>query len=264
MTKTTIIIPARYGSYRLPAKPLKEIAGHSMIKRMWSIASNVEGADEVVIATDDQRIMEHVEGFGGQAVMTDPACANGSERVFEAVNKLAEKPDIILNLQGDAVLTPPWILEDMIAEMKVDRSADIVTPAVKISPEYFNTLLESAKTGKAGGTTVVFDERRKALYFSKNPIPFVRTKEITDPPFYRHIGLYGYRYDSLKKYVATSPTPLEKIEQLEQLRALETGMFVKIVLVDYRGRTHGSVDNPEDIAKTEDIIAKEGELVELS
>lgn len=256
-----IIIPARYASSRLLGKPLKEIAGHSMIKRVWAIAKSVSNADEVYVATDNKKIQEHVNDFGGQVLMTSEDCSNGTMRVWDAINQLPQKPKNILNVQGDAPLIPPWIPEQMFSVLENDRTADIVTPAVKWGWDKFLDAYEIIKKGEMSGTFVTFDKTYKALYFSKSPIPFPRNTDIKNPPLYRHIGLYGYSYDALKKYVGLSATMLEEIEGLEQLRALENGMTIKITIADYRGRTHGSVDNFSDIAKAEKIIDLEGELV---
>ncbi|MGB9152884.1 MAG: NTP transferase domain-containing protein, partial [Alphaproteobacteria bacterium] len=124
-----IVIPARYGSTRFAGKPLYKIAGVSMLERVWRIAKAVRGCSRVVIATEDQRIMDHAASFGAEAVMTPESCANGSERVFAAAQAAKITEDILLNLQGDALLTPPWVLEAMIAEMERAPGADIVTPA---------------------------------------------------------------------------------------------------------------------------------------
>ena len=262
MTQAAIIIPARYGSTRFPAKILAEVAGLSMIERVYRIAKAAEGDNLVLVATDDERIKKHVEDFGGQAVMTPVDCPNGTDRVYRAWQGLASQPEFILNLQGDAVLTPPWILSEVLRTLKETPEADIVTPSVLLTEEQFNKMRESAYGGKAGGTFVTFNQDFWALYFSKSPIPFVRAGSGLDKlPLYRHIGLYGYRSSALARYVELPQTPLEKVEQLEQLRALEHGMRIKMALVDYRGRTHGSIDNIDDVEKIEAIIAREGELV---
>ena len=254
-----IVIPARYGSTRFEGKPLHSIAGRSMIQRVWQIARAVRDVTRVVVATDDARIVAHVQGFGGEAVMTPASCANGSERVQAAIDAAAIAEDIVLNLQGDAPLTPPWVLQDMLAAMHADIHADLVTPAVRLTAATEAAFRTHKQTHPASGTTVVFDRHQHALYFSKNILPFMRTPD--SAPIYRHIGLYGYRRAALARYVTLEATPLETAEGLEQLRALEHGMKIRIALVDYRGRTHGSVDAPADIAVIEDIIAREGELV---
>lgn len=128
-----IIIPARYDSTRFPGKPLAVIAGHSLIKRVWSIAKAVSGASGVFIATDDSRVAEHVASFGGEVIMTSPRCRNGTERVYEAAVGMEKSPDLIVNLQGDAVLTPPWVIESLIKAMVADKKCGMGTTAVKLS-----------------------------------------------------------------------------------------------------------------------------------
>ncbi|MGA7329854.1 MAG: NTP transferase domain-containing protein, partial [Rhodomicrobium sp.] len=149
-----IIIPARYASSRFPGKPLRAVKGISMLERVWRIASAVREASRVVIATDDERIIAHASGFGAEAIMTSPDCSNGTERVYDAVLRAAISEDIVLNLQGDALLTPPWVLETMISEMAADSAAGIVTPAVELVGDTLAEFLEQKKVTPASGTTV--------------------------------------------------------------------------------------------------------------
>lgn len=258
-----IIIPARYGSSRFPGKPLAPISGISMLERVYRIAAATEGAPRVLVATDDARIVELVQGFGGEAVMTPETCRNGTERVLAAAEQLDNPPAIVMNLQGDAVLTPPWILSAL-AKTMGDRNNPVpmATPAVRLSGQQYRDLLASKADGQVGGTTVTFDRDHRALYFSKRVIPFIRG-ESEHPPVWRHIGLYAYRLEVLRQLCRLEPGPLEQVEQLEQLRALENGIAIQVVEVDYRGRTHWSVDAPEDIARVERLIAEQGELVPL-
>ena len=245
-----VIIPARYGSTRFPGKPMADIMGRTLLNRVWLIAKAAKNVDQVYIATDDKRIFDHAQSFGAKAVMTDEACPNGSFRTMQAIENLKINPDIVVNLQGDAVLTPPWIIEAVIEELKRSSDVKIATPAVKLS-----------KDSKAGGTLVVFDLKKDAMYFSRAKIPFNREKQESSEGLYRHIGIYGYKLDGLKKYVGFKASPLEEAEKLEQLRALENGMKIRVVEVEYKGRTHWAVDKPEDVNIVEEIIKKEGELV---
>lgn len=262
-SRATIIIPARYGSTRFAGKPLEAIVGRTMIHRVWCIARSVSGIDDVFVATDDRRIAEHVRSFGGQALMTPADCANGTERVLRAAAALTPAPAIVVNLQGDAVLTPPWIIEALVREMRGDGAVEMATPAVRMDRRSYDALRATKQSGEVGGTTVTFDRQRNALYFSKSIIPFVRIDGADDGafPVYRHIGLYAYRLDTLQRYAALEPGPFERAEKLEQLRALEHGIRIRVVEVDYRGRTHWAVDSPEDLKKVEQIIRAEGELV---
>jgi 3-deoxy-manno-octulosonate cytidylyltransferase (CMP-KDO synthetase) len=254
-----IIIPARYGSTRFAGKPLYKIAGFSLLERVWRIAKAVRGDNRVIIATEDERIIAHAKSFGAEAVMTPDSCSNGTERVFAAVKAAAISQDIILNLQGDALLTPPWVLEAMITAMENAPEVEIVTPAVRLEGPALEAFRQHKLTTPASGSTVVFDTQFNALYFSKAIIPFMRKTGVAS--IHRHIGLYGYRRKGLEKYISLPPTPLETAEALEQLRPLEHGMKIRVVIVDYQGRTHGSVDAPEDVPVVEAIIAREGELV---
>lgn len=258
--KTIIVIPSRYGSTRLPAKPLKIIAGKSLVQRVYEIALAVKNIDAVYVATDDQRILEHVTDFGGKAIMTPENCINGTERASVLAKELAEQPDIIINLQGDAVLTPPWIIQALVDAMQQDTTLPIATPAVQLTITQYEQLKKSKANGDVGGTTVTFDQQYHALYFSKQIIPYLR--EVDNPPLiYRHIGLYAYRYEALQQFMALPESPFERVEKIEILRALENDIKVKIVPVDYQGRTHWAVDSPSDITMVESILAQEGELV---
>lgn len=259
--KAIIVIPSRYGSTRFPGKPLAKIAGRSMLERVWRIASAVMGIEEVYIATDSDRVRQHAVNFGAKVIMTSPDCKNGTERVHEVVKGLKVKPDVVINLQGDAVLTPPHIIQALLGAMAADRSIQIATPAVQLTPKQFSDLKRVREQGEGGGTFVVFDHNHRALYFSKAPIPHLRNPDMEAPPVYRHIGMYAYSSKALAAYLNFPATPLEKAEQLEQLRALENGMPIQVVEVDYAGRTAGSVDTPEDVITVEEIIEREGELL---
>lgn len=261
-----LIIPSRYGSTRLKGKPLRLIAGRTLIHRVWSLASAVKGVNSIYVATDDKRIADHVASFGGLATMTPESCENGTERVFAAAKSLSPVPSHVLNLQGDAVLTPPWVLERVVEEMACQPELEMVTAAVRMDWRSYQKALGDMASGQASGTTVAFDRYGNALYFTKGVIPFVRRDSPsfgTDmAPVYQHVGIYGYRFETLRRYVTLQPGPLERTEKLEQLRALENGIPLRIVEVDYRGRTHGSIDIEDDICRAEDVISSEGELLD--
>lgn len=234
-----------------------------MIERVWRIAKKSKISKLTYIATDSVELKTFCEQFGAEVVLTSSSCLTGTDRVAEAANILKKDMgidiDIIFNLQGDAVLTPPWIIDSILSEM-IEQNTPMATPAVLISKNDFTHFVEAKKQGSTSGTCVVFDKQNHALFFSKNIIPSSRTPE-SYYPIYRHIGLYAYRRDVLSQLVQLPQTPLEKIEHLEQLRALENQIPIKIVVVDYQNRTHGSVDNPEDIQKIEKIITEQGELI---
>ncbi len=258
------IIPARYGSQRFPGKPLAAVAGRSLIEHVWRTTKVAKGLDAVYVATDDERIATHVTGFGGQVLMTSPDCANGTERSAAAIKQLPQKPDGVLNIQGDAILTPPWVIHAMAEALRADaaQKTDIVTPAVPLDWQMAATLEKEKEVTPASGTLVVTDHNGYALYFSKNMIPYIR-KRPEACPYLRHIGLYGFRYDALMKFISLPKAVLEEVEGLEQLRALVSGMTIKVVPVDYKNRQHGSIDSPEDVVRVEAILATEGLPYEL-
>jgi 3-deoxy-manno-octulosonate cytidylyltransferase (CMP-KDO synthetase) len=252
--KKIVIIPARMASKRFPNKPLVPILGTSMIERVWNIGSEANGKDELYIATDDLRLKEFAENFGATVLMTSPSCITGTDRVAEASQILGYDDAIYFNLQGDAVLTPPWVVDAVLQEMGGDESLQMATPAVLLKGQALDRFVEQKSRGSSSGTAVVFDRNKNALYFSKALIPF-RRDGLGD--IYQHIGLYGYRKETLGKLSHLPEGCLEKAEKLEQLRALENGISIRVVEVDYRGKTHGSVDRPEDVATIEAILRSE-------
>lgn len=259
--KIAIVIPARFASKRLPGKPMVKVAGISLLERVWRIAKAVNGVSGVYVATDDERVADHARSFGAEAIMTPSDVATGTDRVRAALHKMESPPDALINLQGDAVLTPPWVVQALVDEFHADHSVGMVTAAVRCSWRQLAELQELKTHSPTSGTTVTMDKFGRALYFSKTVIPYLRTQTFEVPPVHRHIGIYGYSAAVLDQLASLEQTPLEIAEQLEQLRALENGIPIKVALVDYKGRTHGSVDTPEDIPVVEEIIAREGELV---
>jgi 3-deoxy-manno-octulosonate cytidylyltransferase (CMP-KDO synthetase) len=255
-----IIIPARMASTRFPNKPLALIAGKTMIERVWAIGKAVGKEHEVVIATDDENLREFAEDFGAKVLMTSASCATGTDRVAEAALHYPQH-QIFFSLQGDAVLTPPWVIEAVLQTMLKDRAIEMATAAVRLKKKALSDFIASKRGGSSSGTTVVFDRKGDALYFSKAVIPFDRDENNPERPVYRHIGLYSYRMGVLQQLNKLPEGPLERSEKLEQLRALENGISIRVVEVDYRGRTHGSVDRPEDVPFIESVIEREGELL---
>ena len=255
-----IIIPARMASTRFPNKPLALIAGKTLIERVWRIGQASGHANEVVIATDDERLRQFATDFGAKVILTSPHCLTGTDRVAEASLHFKQHT-IFFSLQGDAVLTPPWVIEKVLRVMLSDPSIQIATPAVRLKGPALVDFVVSKKGGSSSGTTVAFNRQGNALYFSKALIPYDRNEANPDRPVYRHIGLYAYRAKTLRQLSQLPEGIFEKSEKLEQLRALENGIPIRVVEVDYQGRTHGSVDRPEDVAFIESVIAREGELV---
>jgi 3-deoxy-manno-octulosonate cytidylyltransferase (CMP-KDO synthetase) len=262
MTESAIIvIPARMASSRFPNKPLALIKGKTMIERVWRIGKAASCAREVLIATDDERLKVFAEGFGASVVMTSPSCLTGTDRVAEVSFSPDMKHTIFFSLQGDAVLTPPWVIEEILQAMLADPTIQMATPAVELTGQALIDFVATKKRGSSSGTTVTFNHKGDALYFSKALIPYHRDENSPNRKVYRHIGLYGYRTPILQQLSQLPEGPFEKSEQLEQLRALENGIPIRVIPVDYRGRTHGSVDRPEDIAIVEALIEQQQELV---
>jgi len=260
-----VAIPARFASTRYPGKPLVELKGasgqaKSLIQRSWEAASAVRGVDRVVVATDDDRIREAAEGFGAEVVMTSTACANGTERCAEVLDNLGGGYDIVVNLQGDAPLTPAWFVEDLIAGLSADPMADIATPVLRCDGRALNGFLDDRKAGRVGGTTAVFTRENHALYFSKEVIPYTAQRYADDAatPVFHHVGVYAYRPSALGAYPRWDVGPLETLEGLEQLRFLEHGHRILCVEVEARGRQFWELNNPEDVARIEAMMAEMG------
>lgn len=260
-----IVIPARYASTRYPGKPLVALTGASgkqqtLIERSWRAACAVSGVDRVVVATDDTRIRDAAEAFGAEVVMTSENCANGTERCAEAHAALGGGYDIVVNLQGDAPLTPHWFVEGLVQGLIDMPKAEIATPVLRCDGATLNSLLADRKAGRVGGTTAVFGADSQALYFSKEVIPYTGKpySETDETPVFHHVGVYAYRPDALSQYPNWAVGPLEQLEGLEQLRFLENGRSVLCVEVEAKGREFWELNNPEDVPKLEAMIAKMG------
>ncbi len=257
-----IVIPARYASTRYPGKPLVQLKGpdglaKTLIQRSWEAAQAVRGADRVVVATDDARIRAEAESFGAEVVMTSETCQNGTERCAEAYDRLGGGFDIVVNLQGDAPLTPPWFVEDLVAGLRADPVAEVATPVLRCDGAALNGFLEDRRAGRVGGTTAVFGRDRKALYFSKEVIPYTGRSYADDEatPVFHHVGVYAYRPAALAAYPRWEAGPLEQLEGLEQLRFLERERPVLCVEVAARGRQFWELNNPSDVGKIEAMLA---------
>lgn len=260
--RSVIFIPARYQSSRFPGKPLQMLTGasgvsRSLIERSWRAAMEVAGVDAVFVLTDDDRIREAAEAFGAAVLMTSSDCRNGTERCAEAVRLLDDAPEVVVNLQGDAPLTPPHYVEALLVAM-ADPEVVMATPVLRTEPEHLASLQADRKAGRVGATTAVFGVSGDALYFSKEVLPFYDNAPDDAPPVYHHVGCYAYRPDALTRYMALPPGPLEGREGLEQLRFLENGIPVRCVEVEARGRAFWELNNPSDVPLIEAIMAKEG------
>ena len=264
--KVSIVIPARYASSRFPGKPLQPLRGpdgvaRPLIEWSWRAGAAVNGVNEVVVATDDDRIADAARAFGGKVAMTSEDCANGTERCADALDQL-DSPDLVVNLQGDAPLTPPWFVEDLIEAMKADPSLDAATPVLRCDGATLNKFLEDRSEGRVGGTTAVFAANGDGLYFSKEVIPYTAADyaDEDETPVFHHVGVYAYSPAALKRYAAWTAGPLEKLEGLEQLRFLENGGRVRCVEVSAPGRVFWEVNNPVDVARVEAAMAAQGVL----
>lgn len=244
--KILVIIPARFASTRFPGKPLAMIKGMTMIRRVYGQAEKAAKIAKVVVATDDARIYDHVKDFGGQVVMTRVSHQNGTSRCAEVVeifetSGLHLQFDVVINVQGDEPYIHPLQI-DKVAGIFDDPAARIGTLVKQISGrnDLFNPNV----------VKVVFDNNRNAIYFSRQPIPFLRDvpqeEWAAENGFYKHIGIYGYRTEILKKLVGLPPARLEKAEKLEQLRWLENGFPVKVEITDSESI---AVDTREDLSK---------------
>jgi len=261
---TIILIPARYRSARYPGKPLVPLTGATgdakpLIQRSVEAARRVEGVSGVFVTTDDERIADACSAFGVGVIMTSPECRNGTERCAEAVATLHE-PDLVINFQGDALLTPPSYVEALIARMESDGEALVATPALRLRNDEVRLLQAEEAAGRVGGTSVVTDARGHALYFSKRLIPHLPAGALDGPqsPVRLHVGVYAYRPAALALYAATPASELETLEGLEQLRFLVAGVPVAVVEVDAPPFALRELNNPEDVEHIERALAEAG------
>ena len=237
--KAIIVIPARYASSRFPGKPLARIKGKPLIEWVYKAASESSLAHRVIVATDDKRISECVRSFGGEVVLTSPHCPSGTDRVAEAVKKLNEDSELIVNVQGDEPLIKGEVIDAVIEELRKVNAIVTLKKRITDMSEYNNPNV----------VKVVCNSLGFALYFSRSPIPYMRNQGES----FKHIGIYGYRRDLLFKFVSLSIGILEKTEGLEQLRAIENGIPIKVIETEYEAV---GVDVPEDISKVEKLLGE--------
>jgi len=241
------IIPSRYASSRFPGKPLIDLQGKTMIQRVYEQASASKHLDKVVVATDDQRIFDHVRSFGGDVVMTASDHPSGTDRCNETLHSLKVKYDYVINIQGDEPLISPDQIDELAVLLK-DGSVELATQMipVKTSEELFDN-----KEVK-----IVLNTNNEALYFSRQVIPFIKDVEESKwhlhHQYYRHVGMYAYRSDVLNKITKLPVSSLEKAESLEQLRWLENGFKIKCVITKFESLC---VDTPEDAEKVKTILS---------
>jgi len=253
--RTLAVLPSRFQASRFPGKPLAPISGRPMIQWVWEAARDAPGVDEVVVATDDARIASAVEGFGGRVVMTDPGLPSGTDRVAAAYAALGEPFDVVLNIQGDEPAMHPDTIAGVVSLLEHNPRLPMATAACPFTnaEELFNP----------NNVKVVLDDSSRALYFSRSPIPYLRNSTLFLADFrpwlspqhlevyLRHLGIYGYRPEALRAFTALPPHPLEKLEMLEQLRALAAGMAIGVARTPHLSL---GVDVPADIPAVEGLL----------
>ena len=261
---TIILIPARFASTRYPGKPLVELKGaggkpKSLIQRSHDAAMRVGGVSAVHVVTDDQRIRDAAVGFGASVLMTSAACRNGTERCAEAMRQLGSV-DLVVNLQGDALLTPPGFVTALVDHMAANPASLVATPAMRQRSNEVRALQAEEAQGRVGGTSVIASNDGRALYFSKKLIPYLPKGALDGEmsPVRLHIGIYAYRRQALDSYVATPISELEELEGLEQLRFLAAGVPVDVVEVETPPFILRELNNPEDVAPIEEALAAAG------
>ena len=237
--KILCVIPARYASTRLPGKPLRDIAGKPMICRVYDRAAQARSLSGVVVATDDERILQTVEKHGGRAMMTAKDHPTGTDRLAEVASAYSDV-DLIINVQGDEPLIEPDLIDELGRAFETDAELQMATVMTPIT--------EEAEQKNPNNVKVVTDKNGYALYFSRSLLPYPRN--VVGTPVYKHIGIYAYRREFLLAYAKMKPTPLERAESLEQLRALENGYRIKCIETTAR---FVGVDTPEDLAKVNEI-----------
>ncbi len=234
------IIPARYASSRFPGKPLVDIKGKSMIQRVYEQASKARKLTKVVVATDDNRIADHVKSFGGEVIMTEPNHPSGTDRCYEALTKAEGNYKFVMNIQGDEPFIDPHQIDEL--AYACNDSTELLTQMISV--DSYEVLFDM------GEVKIALNDHNEALFFSRMVIPFVKGIEQKEwhkhHHYYRHVGMYAYRADILEKITRLMPSALEKAESLEQLRLLEAGYKIKCVETKYDSHC---VDTPEDIEK---------------
>lgn len=263
-----IVVPSRFGSTRLPGKPLLKIAGRTLLERV--VTNAVRAADAlddccVLVATDDERIAQHAESLGVDVVMTAPELDSGSARAHAAATQLAQRPTGVINLQGDAPFISPDIIVELVAGLR-SGDAPVVTPVYQLDWDGLDRLREHKLNAPFSGTTCVRSDQGNALWFSKNVLPALRDEDILrrEPksPVWQHLGLYAYSFDALDWFAANPQGHYEKLESLEQLRFLENGWRIATVAVDPPPHASSGIDTQFDLELAEEAIARFGDPYE--
>lgn len=248
--KVLCIIPARYSSTRLPGKPLADIAGKPMIWYVYKQACKAGKPEEVIVATDNVLVEDAVKDFGGKVMMTSVDHPSGTDRLAEVALAYPDV-DVIVNVQGDEPMIPPSVIDELATAFEKEEDLQMAT---------LKTKMDEADYNNPNAVKVVTDQNGYALYFSRSLMPFPRNGELPEFTVYKHVGIYAYRRDFLLNYASMAPTPLEKVESLEQLRALEMGYRIKVIESDFEGI---GIDTPEDLKAANEYFcnleAKENE-----
>ncbi|MBQ3450803.1 MAG: 3-deoxy-manno-octulosonate cytidylyltransferase [Selenomonadaceae bacterium] len=244
--KSICVIPARYSSTRLPGKPLKDIFGRPMICRVWERASKAQSVAEVIVATDDERILHAVEKNFGKAMMTRADHKTGTDRLAEVAEKFTDA-EVIVNVQGDEPLIEPNLIDELVALFVSDKNLQMATVATELT--------DAEEMKNPNNVKVVLDKNNNALYFSRSLIPYPRNAGKSK--IFKHIGIYAYRRNFLLDYAKMEPTPLEKSESLEQLRALENGFKIRVIKSSCK---FIGVDTEEDLKLVNEIYRREETL----
>lgn len=240
-----VVIPARYASTRLPGKPLLKIGPKYLIQMVYERARRASGVGDVIVATDDERILDVVKSFGGDAHMTDADHACGTDRVAQVVREHLPGVDAVVNVQGDEADVQPGQIEQVISLLAEDSEASMTTLACRMT--------DAEALADPNQVKVVCDARGRALYFSRSAIPHVRDENVRDGSFLAHLGIYGYRRDFLLKFTELPQTELEKKECLEQLRALEHGYKIRVGITKH---VMFGIDTPEDLERFRERMAQ--------
>ena len=242
MSDVLIVIPARYGSSRLPGKMLKLLAGKPVVLHVYEACQKAQVGD-VLIATESQRVVDTLAQFGAKAVLTSDTCQSGTDRVYEAAQNRPEQ--FIINVQGDEPFIAPSTIQKITTLLLQDPSCDIASAVV--------ATLDEKKIDNPNCVKAVLNQEGRALYFSRSRIPYKReiTEENKKIPYWQHCGIYGYRRSALERFVRLPQSPLEKLEKLEQLRALEAGMTLKCVVIEPTGP---AIDTEQDLQAAEEYL----------
>lgn len=261
-----IVIPARFGSSRLPGKPLLKLAGRTLLERVTAVArkaAELDGGCDVVVATDDTRIADHASSLGVDVALTPAELDSGSARAYAAASARSSQPAFVINLQGDAPFVSPAIVAGLMNTLR-GETADVATAVYQLDWERLDRLRAHKISAPFSGTTCVRGSDKRALWFSKTILPAIREEKIRRSteamsPVWQHLGLYGYTMAALEWFASTAPTPYERLEGLEQLRFLESGKIILTVEVDPPEHAMSGIDTPADLALAEAAIDRLGD-----